>query len=132
MAHMFAASLGVHASRWVVVVELSVATFYSLVDDVGEHFVDWLPTLKQATTVLMLCSLDYGTQLRTWDVPSLARRHFYCRDDECAVNTFLQFTINRSIQRPRVTERGKAAIAFFGCAIVALESLNVRSDFQTP
>ena len=33
MAHMFAASLSVRDSRWVVVVELSVATFNTLVDD---------------------------------------------------------------------------------------------------
>ena len=38
-----------------------------------------------------------------------------CRGDECAVNTFWQFTINSPTQRPRETARGKAAITFFGC-----------------
>ena len=43
-------------------------------------------------------------------------RRLSCRGDEYAVNTFWQLTINSPTQRPRVTARGKAVIAFFGCA----------------
>ena len=54
-------------------------------------------------------------------------RRLWCRDEECAVSTLWQLTINSPIQRPRVTDLGKAAIAVFGCATAAQEG-----DFQTP
>ena len=54
-------------------------------------------------------------------------RRLCCRGDESAVHTLWQLTINSPTQRPRVTARGKAAIAFLGRATVALEAAPSRT-----
>ena len=74
----------------------------------------------------MLCSRGYGTLEDVRRAGMNTARRLCCRDDERVVSTFWLLTINRLVQRPRVADRGKAAIAFFGCATMALEAATDR------